>query len=178
MCAICPSGAQSKTVKNLQSTSFVHSSTSMDPDFTGIICLPHKGKDVERPTFSGVSLPLKSDRNCSFKKTSNSNFKDKEHIWSVPNCTGQFNERPNTTTLPLTFSLMCLPPSRSVLQSSWSHEINGEPAVLDRPMYVCDSPSLPRVRVHVLERMSTQQGLGELHTISCPSIQTFSQRQE
>ena len=53
--------------------------------------------------------------------------------------------------------------------SSWSHEINADPAVLDQSMFVCDTPMLASrtrahacvcVCVHVLERMSTQQGFG------------------
>lgn len=47
--------------------------------------------------------------------------------------------------------------------SSWSHEINADPAVLDQSMCVCDTPMLASrlcMCACVLERMSTQQGFG------------------
>lgn len=55
---------------------------------------------------------------------------------STPVFTGQFNGRPNI--IALSFSYF---PS-SLLVSSWSREINADPAVLDRSTYVCDTPIL------------------------------------
>lgn len=61
----------------------------------------------------------------------------------MPVFTGQFNGRRNTKTLSLTrFShvFFYFPSSQPV--SSWSHEINADPAVLDQSVCVCDTQML------------------------------------
>lgn len=103
---------------------------------------------------------------------------------SMPVFTGQFNGRRNTKTLSLTrlshVFFLNFPSSQPV--SSWSHEINADPAVLDQSVYVCDTQMLAlrqcdsvcvRVCVRVLKQMSTQQGFGLPDTISYPNTQTF-----
>lgn len=61
--------------------------------------------------------------------------------------------------------------------SSWPHEINADPVILDQPMYICVTQVFAslrlRVCVHVLEQIRTQQGFGEPDAISYPNTQTF-----
>lgn len=150
----------------------------MAPDSTGIICLPPisqrktphtKGNRCGATDRSRSFPPLKVRRRSGSSENTRLPFQgQRERVCSTPAFTGQFNERPNTTS-PLTFSSR--PPPPPVPESSCSHEINVEPAVLDQSTDACDGPSSPRL--HVLERMSARQGFGDVHTVSCPSIQTF-----
>lgn len=103
--------------------------------------------DVGRPEMFRsfiLSRVRPSQRKCGLwwlckNQKAGSRFEDKGAISrSVPIFTGQFNERPNTTLSLTPFP----PPTPPVLVSSWSHEINVEPAVLDQFMYICDCPTL------------------------------------
>lgn len=134
------------------------------PNFTGIICLPHisqcwnsshkrKQMRVEQKCSraflspeSGTAKETEAYDRYVKSKNAGSYFSDKGIVSrSMPAFTGQFNGRPNITTLSLTRIFSCfffLYFPSSLLVSSWSHEINADPAVLDQSMYVCDTPML------------------------------------
>lgn len=130
----------------------------VDQNCSWVLLSPEAGTAKEMEAYDRYVKPKKAE---SFSRTKGTVSR------SMPVVTGQFNGRPNITTLSLTrlsrvFFVFSNFPS-SQLVSSWSHEINADPAVLDQSMCVCDTPMLASrlcMCARVLERMSTQQGFG------------------